>query len=332
MADPFGQFNYIDPATGRPTASRTAPVGVPGYQSASIDPTTGRTPEGDAANAFRGFVGAQGGGFGGFVPEPIDPNKLGGTRTAKQPGGVGKWLDPSDVTADLMFTDAERADQARAAASINAAAAASARDAAPAPETNNDPFGRFEDPTGRNTVIKPTDTLASRSTSPGAAAMQAPADDPFAAFNPGITPFGTPGQNPVLKLDPNAPQAGTGFPSAIDALPPAGTPGHADPPTEGLEFPGPIDAPGGSNVPVPFRTAIPGFGPGAAPSATGGAAAPVAGSTGFGSGFRPIGKPGQTARRAPGLFSRFRPIRKPAQPGIAGQPPQATPFTGPMAY
>lgn len=61
-----GYASYRDPVTGRPVLApvANAPVGIPYRLSAGVDPTTGRTPQGDAFNPFRGYVAPEGGGFG----------------------------------------------------------------------------------------------------------------------------------------------------------------------------------------------------------------------------------------------------------------------------
>lgn len=208
--NPISSFNYIDPVTGRPaTAANGADVpGTPGFVSSALSPDGSRTAAGDAFNAFRGYRGPEGGGFGGFVPEPGARTTGGGTVTAQQPGGIGRWLDPSEVTAEMMGPiDFSRS---------NAAAADLARQQAPQAQVNADPFGRNEDPTAANSVIRPTDTLASRSRlrTPGAAMMDNTADL-FAPFMPGVSPAGQPGQNPAIPPVPNTGVQAFGGPPSV---------------------------------------------------------------------------------------------------------------------
>lgn len=60
-------FNYIDPVSGeRKTAASSADVpGIAGRASAGLVNGGTSTAEGDSSNAFKGYVSAEGGGFGG---------------------------------------------------------------------------------------------------------------------------------------------------------------------------------------------------------------------------------------------------------------------------
>lgn len=63
MADT--QFNYRDEQGRARTAKNSAAVpGQVGYESAALSPDRTRTSQGDAFNAFRGYVGPDGGSFG----------------------------------------------------------------------------------------------------------------------------------------------------------------------------------------------------------------------------------------------------------------------------
>lgn len=63
MANNFASFR--NPATGEAILSKDAPTGIPYYQSAGVDKTTGMSTQGDVFNPFRGLVSPEGGTFGG---------------------------------------------------------------------------------------------------------------------------------------------------------------------------------------------------------------------------------------------------------------------------
>jgi len=71
-------------ASGRQV--KTGTVGVPGYLSSALLPSGEGTAEGDVFNQFRGYVGPQGGGFGGYDSAPLTDikQKYGKDMTFKQ--------------------------------------------------------------------------------------------------------------------------------------------------------------------------------------------------------------------------------------------------------
>jgi len=71
MTSPFTQFNYRD-AQGRAQTARSPLPGQPGYLSSALNADGTRTAQGDAANPFRGYVGPDGGTFGGY-DSVVDP-------------------------------------------------------------------------------------------------------------------------------------------------------------------------------------------------------------------------------------------------------------------
>jgi hypothetical protein len=431
--DPFQAFNYRDEQGRARTARSSADApGRAGYQSAALRPDGLSTEQGDAANPFRGYVGPDGGTFGGYdsivderyrnadnpngmtqaqydtrvadatqnlrTQRPVDWSR---TAQAGQPvawangsrnyinttsAGVPGGLDARDalqrrmaLDGDTNFTEDERAaltaelggtdNPFRSAADMvrlgydtqgNRVAegadrferlvaaglmtpeqagqqrtqyeAQIAREQNPEP-VNADPFGRFDDPTAANNVIRPTaatpqapqDRLLSPSLSPRTP-MPAAQTDPFAPFQPNVTPQGTPGQPPGITglaqgVQPTNFAQGT--PNGVTQLNGAMA-NTLNPNTPATDL-------GGFQPATPSWPSGPSDGPGGLPVGgnrpTGGAVSPLAPAT-----SRTLSAPGTSplsvGRRGFGgalnrAQARFRPVRQ-GQSTAQGQPAQPT--------
>lgn len=115
-ADPFQPFqpdpnktgaSYIDPRTGKAIeGSAMQPTGTPYYASAPLTHDGTQTAAGTTSNAFTGYVGSQGGGFGGGNADSSDPALM----SAIANGDQGAWkaglssADPAIKAAAQSYT------------------------------------------------------------------------------------------------------------------------------------------------------------------------------------------------------------------------------------
>ena len=213
MADSV--FNYMDPAGRARTAKSSGAVpGQVGWESAPLvtDPLTGqtRTPQGDAFNAFRGYVGPQGGGFGSVDKSGLDysdPNLRTNTgelysdhlkRTQAAIAANERQNIESEAAAQTKYGDGKSSPEYAATLRANAEQARlqQIEDARtdtpggvdyvpPGGPVDSDPFGRFDAPTAANRVITPASEARLRTQREAAMALPNVAPpDPFASFQP----------------------------------------------------------------------------------------------------------------------------------------------------
>lgn len=109
---PATQFNYLD-AQGQPqaAASSSAVPGQAGYVSEGIDPKTGRTGSGDVFNAFKGYVGPQGGTFGAGAPGRSAFEGISGV-SADKLGDTANWTPEQWAATTKHFGGIANGDQA----------------------------------------------------------------------------------------------------------------------------------------------------------------------------------------------------------------------------
>lgn len=321
-AESFG--SYTDPLTGKSVTAnqKDIPAGTPFMQSAGLKagPNGGTmTTGGDAANQFRGYVSAEGGGFGGYDASK-DPNagKLSAqAQWEKQLADTGM---KQDANGTWNTPDRDTENRSRALADL---AKQGIRDAAIGPDGNiyRGGMGGDLNAPGRllgniNNRFGPPQSQSQDTTAPlrQVSAME------FQAFNQNPqTEQGV--LSPRIQPTPNQMQETGVIRNRINQTPTqtAQTGAMQQAATGGDTLPPPPDDPNGVSpaAPANLSNQLQGFAAFTPPAQMSGGGQPAS----FGGGARPgITRPGMYGRQNPAmkLRSRYKPLGQMDQAGSGG--------------